>query len=346
MDFSRYPHVQTHEWAVAWLTFESNRGLAENTLQAYARGLEDFFKFCATQDIEIMAVGRDVIGLYINEMRQRPLPDNVRRAAYKRSYGLTNSTMSQRLTAIRRFYDYLQEDGLIEQNPVRRGRYLHGNPRGGERGLVPTTQDFPWIPNQQQWQQIIDHLQTQKVRDKLMFALSYDAALRREEVCRVHIEDFDFAHRLVTVRAENTKSRRARTVPYTEGSGQLLRLYLRERAQISRQPGPLFLSVSPRNYGQPISLSIWSKTMRQIAEQSGVSQLTPHTLRHLRLTDLARAGVDIHDIATFAGHRNINTTMIYIHLSGTELAERIGTRLQQLETWRLGKLLNEEDHDA
>lgn len=345
MDFSRYPHIQAHEQAVAWLTFESNRGLAENTLQAYARGLEDFFRFCVTQGLEIMAVGRDAIGWYIHEMRQRPIPDNVRRSAYKRAYGLTNSTMSQRLTTIRRFYDYLEEDGLIEQNPVRRGRYLHGNPRGGERGLIPTMKDFPWIPNQEQWQQIMEYLQTQKLRDKLMFALSYDAALRREEVCGLHIEDFDFAHRLLTVRAENTKSRRARTVPYTEGSGQLLRLYLRERAQISRQPGPLFLSVSPRNYGQPISLSIWSKTMRDIAEQSGVPQLTPHTLRHLRLTDLARAGVDMHDIATFAGHQSMETTMLYVHLSGTELAERIGARLQQLDTWRLNRLLEANHED-
>jgi len=192
----------------------------------------------------------------------------------------------------------------------------------------------------------MEYLQTQKLRDKLMFALSYDAALRREEVCGLHIQDFDFAHRLVMVRAENTKSRRARTVPYTEGCGQLLRLYLRERAQISRQPGPLFLSVSPRKYGQPHSLSIWSKTGRQIAEQSGVSHLTPHTLRHLRLTDLARVGVDIHDIATFAGHQNIDTTMTYIHLSGTDLAERIGTRLQHLEAWRLEKLLGGQRNDA
>jgi len=338
MDFTRYPRLHAHERAVAWLTFECNRGLAENTLHAYARGLEDFFGFCATQGIEIVTVGRDTVGLYINDLRQRPLPVNVRRSVYKQACGLTNSSMSQRLTAIRRFYDYLEEDDLIEQNPVRRGRYLYGNPRGGERGLVPTTQNFPWIPDTKQWQQIIATLQTQKLRDKLLFALSYDAALRREEVCGLHIEDFDFAHRLLVVRAEVTKSRRARTVPYTEGTGQLLRLHLRDRARMSRQPGALFLSESPRNYGQPLSSAIWSKTVRRIAAQSGVPQLTPHTLRHLRLTDLARAGVDIHDIATFAGHRSIDTTLQYIHLSGADLAERIGARLQQLEVWRLNGL--------
>lgn len=343
MDFSKYARLYAHERALAWLIFECNRGLAENTLQAYARGLEDFFAFCARQGIEITRVRPDTVGLYINDMRQRPLPANVRRSAYKQAYGLTNSTISQRLTVMRRFYDYLEEDGIIEQNPVRRGRYLHNNPRGGERGLVPTMQNFPWIPDTGQWQQIIDTLQTQKLRDKLLFALSYDAALRREEVCGLHIGDFDFAHRLLTIRAENTKSRRARTVPYTAGTGQLLRLHLRDRARMSREAGALFLSQSPRNYGQPISSAIWSKTMRRIAQQSGVPQLTPHTLRHLRLTDLARTGVDIHDIATFAGHRSIDTTMQYIHLSGTDLAQRINARLQQLEVWRLKGLTSDEN---
>ena len=104
MDFSRYPHIQAHEQAVAWLTFERNRGLANNTLQTYAYGLEDFFTFCASQGIGVIKVTRDIVALYINDMRQRPIPANVRRAIYKQARGLTNSTMSQRLTVIRRFY--------------------------------------------------------------------------------------------------------------------------------------------------------------------------------------------------------------------------------------------------
>jgi len=335
MDLSKYPRLVLHEYARSWLQFEHHRGLANNTLQAYARGLADFFVFCDLQEIEILTVKQDVIGLYINDLRQRPLPANVRRSQYKQANGLSNSTISLRLTVVRRFYDYLEEDGIIKQNPVRRGRYLHNNPRGGKRGLVPQMRHFPWIPNGEEWEQIIRVVQQCKVRDQLLFALSYDAALRREEVCSLHISDFDFAHCLVAIRAENTKSRRARTVPYTDDSSRLLRLYLHERAQISREGVALFLSQSPRNYAQPISSAIWSKTVRRIAQDADVLQLTPHTLRHLRLTDLARAGVDVHDIATFAGHRHIDTTMQYIHLSGVDLARKIHVKLKDLDVWRL-----------
>ena len=51
--------------------------------------------------------------------------------------------------------------------------------------------------------------------------------------------------------------------------------------------------------------------------------LTTHTFRHLRLTHLARAGLKLHEIATYAGHRDLRTTQIYIHLSGTDLAARM-----------------------
>lgn len=340
MDLSKYPRLVQDDYAVSWLKFEYHRGLANNTLQAYARGLADFFVFCDTQNTEILAVKQDTIGLYINDLRQRPLPVNVRRSQYKQVTGFSNSTISLRLTVVRRFYDYLEEDGIIEQNPVRRGRYVHNNPRGGKQGLVPQLRHFPWIPNNEEWERIIGVVQQCKVRDQLLFALSYDAALRREEVCGLHISDLDFAHCLVTIRAENTKSRRARTVSYTDDSAQLLRLYLQKRAQISREGMALFLSQSPRNYAQPINSAIWSKTVRRIAQEAGVSQFTPHTLRHLRLTDLARAGVDVHDIATFAGHRHIDTTMQYIHLSGIDLARKIQVKLQDLDVWGLKEVIH------
>lgn len=62
-----------------------------------------------------------------------------------------------------------------------------------------------------------------------------------------------------------------------------------------------------------------------------------HTLRHLRLTDLARAGLDLKEIALFAGHRSTGSTMAYIHLSGRDLARAFDRASQALAN-RLGQL--------
>jgi hypothetical protein len=68
---------------------------------------------------------------------------------------------------------------------------------------------------------------------------------------------------------------------------------------------------------------MWSKVVENISRRSGVLEFTTHTSRHLCLTDLARANWDIHEIAPFAGHRSIQTTLIYIHLCGRELAAKL-----------------------
>jgi integrase len=70
-----------------------------------------------------------------------------------------------------------------------------------------------------------------------------------------------------------------------------------------------------------------------------VQNFSTHTLRHLCLTDLARAGVELHVIATFAGHRSPATTLQYIHLSGRDLADKLARSMRHLHAWRAASLL-------
>jgi hypothetical protein len=121
-----------------------------------------------------------------------------------------------------------------------------------------------------------------------MLALAYDAALRREELCCLRTDDVDPGHRTLRVRAETTKTRRERVVPYSAPTGLLLADYLAHRAAISRARGPLFLYESRRNYAEPLSLWSWSKIVRRVALEADVPRFSTHTTRHLCLTDLAR----------------------------------------------------------
>jgi integrase len=245
--------------------------------------------------------------------------------------------MQQRLTVVRLFYDYLVEENLRQDNPVGRGRYTPGTGFSGtrERGLIPRYQKLPWLPNEEQWTAILEATKQEPLRNRIMFALAYDAGLRREELCTLSTNDIDPAHRLLHIRAEHTKGRRARTVPYSEATSVLYVAYLHHRRELSRERGPLFLSESRRNHARPISIWTWSKVIEGIADRSGVSQFTTHTLRHLCLTDLARANWDLHEIATFAGHRNPQTSLLYIHLSGRDLAKKLEQGMAAIHTWRI-----------
>ncbi len=334
--WQHYPSVALLPVAKAWLVIQSNFGLASNTIEAYGRALEDYLQLSARLEFPPVSATREHISTYVRDLtsRQSPLGANVR--AFDSGVGLSNATMQQRLTAVRLFYDYLIEEGLRGDNPVGRGRYTPGKNFGitRQRGMLPRYRRLPWIPTDEQWLVILQAARKESPRNRLMLALSYDAALRREELCSLATNDLDPAYRLITVRAETTKNRCARVIPYSAPTAELYASYLHERRRLSRARGPLFLSESHRNRARPISIWTWSKVVQGLALRSGVSQFTTHTPRHLCLTDLARAGWDIHEIATFAGHRSAQTTLLYIHLSGQELAAKLQSSMKAVHAWR------------
>ncbi|CAN5744200.1 site-specific integrase [soil metagenome] len=330
----RYPGVAKHPRGRSWLEVEANLGHAENTVDAYGRGLEEYLSFCKESGIELEAATRADVAAYVNRLRSRPNAHGTDVKRLDSGGGLSNATMQQRLTAIRLFYDHLAEEGLREDNPVGRGRYTPGKGFGGGRGILPRYRRLPWIPSDEQWTAVLEAMREEPVRNRLMLAFAYDCALRREELCSLRTDDLDPAHRTVRIRAETTKGKSERVVPYSEPTAELYGAYLEKRRALSRSPGPLFLSESRRNRAEPVTIWTWSKVVRKVALSSGVEHFSTHTLRHLCLTDLARAGWDIHEIARFAGHKSTETTLQYIHLSGRDLARKLQQGMARIHEWR------------
>lgn len=255
--------------------------------------------------------------------------------------GLANATIHQRLTVLRLFYDYLCEEGLCAESPLPRGRWTSTTGFGGARvrALIPRYQTLPWIPTDAQWQTFIALARTEPIRTRCMLAFAYDAALRREELCALTVADVDPAQRLLRIRAETTKNHRERIVPYSAATSTLYATYLQQRRTLSQARGPLFLSESRRNHAQPLAIWTWSKVVQALAQRADLPAISTHTFRHLCLTDLARAGWELHAIATFAGHRSLASTMRYIHLSGRELADRLARTTASLHASRVQPLL-------
>lgn len=343
MDSSAAPSVAALDAfpdAQTWLQIQEDLGLAPRTIDAYRRGLTDYVQVCQAEGIDLLTAGRGEIARYVRHLREQPSRRGATIVAIDSGVGLANATIQQRLTAVRLFYDYLVEEQRRDDNPVGRGRYTPGKmiATGRDRGLVPRSTRLPWIPTDEQWHAIVTVAQEESIRNRLVLALAYDAALRREELCSLQTDDLDPAHRMVRIRAETTKMRRERVVPYSATTGELLRRYLAHRRTISAARGPLFLSESHRNHAEPITLWTWSKVVRGLALRAEVPAFSTHTLRHLCLTDLARAGWELHTIAQFAGHRNPATTLQYIHLSGRDLAAKLGRGMEQIHAWRVRTL--------
>jgi integrase/recombinase XerD len=306
----RFPLISADLHACSWLTLQSRRGLAPNTLAAYSRALERYLEFLKRSSTVSVTVTRGDVGLYLASFQG----------------ALSNATVQQLLTVVRLFHAYLMEEGIRSNNPVTQ--------TSGGRGMVARHHKLPWIPNEEDWQAILVVARAEPIRNRAMLAFAYDAGLRREELCCLQTGDLDPSRRMLRVRAETTKGRRERVVPYSVSSSELLQQYLEQRRIFGRKRGPLFLSESRRNHGEPISIWSWSKIVLRLSRQAGVERFSTHTLRHLCLTDLARAGWDIHEIATFAGHRSIQTTLLYIHLSGRDLSLKLAAGMAQIHARR------------
>ena len=307
--------------AARWLAIQADLGRARNTILAYRCALDDYLGFCEQQRVQPREAPREHIALYVRSLTNRPVPGR----GGAPSLGLANATIRQRLTIVRLYHDHLVEEGVRPDNPVGRGQYARRGGFGGTRprALVPRYTTLPWIPSDEEWRAVLEAARSGPLRDRLMLALAYDAGLRREELCSLATGDLDPAHRLLHVRAETTKGRRARVVPYSVPTGALLSGYLAHRRTLTRERGPLFVSESRRNRARPITIWTWSKVVQALARRCCLPRLGTHTFRHLCLTDLARAGWELHEIASFAGHRSTSTTQLYIHLSGRELAAKL-----------------------
>lgn len=343
-DSDRHPHIHQQPLAQAWLQFQAIR-LSDNTVSAYGNALEDFLAFCARLEINPTTARRDHILLYIRDLSKRPLPSGYRQRRVQTETGYALASQKQRLTAIRLFFDFLIEENVRDTNPVGRGHYAPGSPAQGKRGLVPTVQHLPWIPTDKEWRSLLNVAQHKSIRLRYMLALGYDTGLRRQELCALEIRDIDPAFRSIHVRAETTKGKRGRVVIYSPITDELFHRYLAHRRHISRDGGALFLSESPRNHGQPLSYETWSKEIRKLRDEAGLIHFTPHTLRHLCLTDLARSGWDLHEIAAFAGHRSIQSTLVYIHLSGRDIASKLQQGMDEIHAWRTREMMRWFNHD-
>ncbi len=122
--WGRYPNLAQYSHGRTWLTIQQNLGLAQNTIEAYGRALEDYITFSQQREMSLESAHREHIALYVRDLTSRPHPRRRKTIPVPNgSGGLANATLQQRLTAVRLFYDYLMEEGIREDNPVGRGRY-------------------------------------------------------------------------------------------------------------------------------------------------------------------------------------------------------------------------------
>jgi integrase/recombinase XerD len=159
-------------------------------------------------------------------------------------------------------------------------------------------------------------------RDYSMVLVMLYGGLRVSEVCNLDREDIDFEEYTITVR--NTKNRIDRTVMVTEKCIKAIEQYLKTRNDSGK---PLFISQRKKRIS-------WERIYRlvkkyaimanlRVYEDNGVSKtkVSPHTLRHTAATNLIANDCDVVVVQQHLGHRDIQSTMKYVHVARSTYGE-------------------------
>ncbi len=143
---------------------------------------------------------------------------------------------------------------------------------------------------------------TENMKHKAILMTAYSAGLRVSEVIQLKVSDIDSCNMQIFIRSGKGDKDR-----YTL-------LYLREYFKVYKPTEWLFYS------GYDKSRHLSSRTAQKVFKDSttkvGIHKsVTFHTLRHCFATHLLISGTNLFTIKTLLGHKNIQTTMVYLHLA-------------------------------
>jgi integrase/recombinase XerD len=173
---------------------------------------------------------------------------------------------------------------------------------------------LPTILSQEEVAQLIDAALTPYHRTLLMTL--YATGARRAELTHLKVSDID-SQRMV-IRIQGGKGRKDRDVMLSPKLLEELRAHWR---RLQRKPSSWLFPGNRHHCGdQPIDTKTVWHACKQAAKRAGIQKdVHPHTLRHSFATHLLEAGADLRMIQILLGHRDLEETTIYLHLSQRHL---------------------------
>lgn len=150
---------------------------------------------------------------------------------------------------------------------------------------------------------------------KLIIQTFIYTGLRISELINLRWQDVDFKRMEIAVQSHDNfqpKDYEARTIPMHNNLFKIL-------YPIRQESVLVFLN----EYGEQYTDDILEKKFRKLTKKAGITNCTPHTLRHTYASHLVMAGVDLVTVKELLGHSNIVTTMIYSHLSKLHIKKAV-----------------------
>ena len=268
------------------------RRLAANTLAGYRRDLEKVARRLHAQGLDWHQADADALADAAYAPDEKP------------------ASQARALSAVKQLYGFLQLQNRRSDNPAQHLRA----PRQG-RALPP-------LIGEAQIDALLAAPDTETIfglRDKAVLETLYATGLRVSEAAQMQLQDLDLQRGVVTVIGKGNKQR---IVPLGAEAMHWLERYLETaRGELLKHTPCDFVFVGQKRSGISRQL-VWQMVKRYAAE-AGISELSPHGLRHAFATHLVNHGADLRSVQMMLGHASLNTTQIYTHVANERLKQLV-----------------------
>jgi integrase/recombinase XerD len=216
--------------------------------------------------------------------------------------GLASSSVSRAQSALRTYFGFLLEEGVLESDPtegLQSPRVARPLPEVLDATAVAALLEAPRLDSSVHW------------RDRAILEFLYATGVRVSELVGLLLTNLDLEEGLCTVFGKGSKER---MVPLGRPACVALSRYLCEvRPALEKGKGGGYVFLNQR--GRPLSRTAVWKIVKAAARLAGIEgSVSPHVLRHTYATHLLEGGADLVAIQELLGHADISTTQIYTHL--------------------------------
>lgn len=289
------------------------RGMSANTTAAYRTDLDQLCTYLHEQNlVDWQSVTHEHVLGFVIFLRERRY---------------ANSTVARRTAAVKSFFGYLHNQRFIELDPT-------------EQIDSPKVDRFP--PKAISPHQVDELLELplrastpEGLRDKAMLELLYATGLRVSELVALDLADVSLDHGNVRC---SGRAGRERVLPLGDTAITALEEYLdAARSQLTRNSGQQTDALFLNHRGKRLTRQGFWLILKGYAEEVGLHDLTPHTLRHSFAAHMLGNGAELREVQERLGHASLSTTQIYTHLPDSQATGKRPPRDQASEL-RNGRL--------
>lgn len=279
---------------------EDQRGLSENTRQAYARDLVQWFGFTEAESLEHESITGEDVYAFLGSLRNR-------------EQALERRSQARKLSALKTFYRFLEQRKLTNKNPTRNlraARYKRLLPRPLRPLELESLLDYS--TGEEKFTQM---------RDRALWETLYSSGARISEALSLQVGAFSENQVPDEIKVTG-KGRKDRIIFLGSAARQALAEYLPYRSdtlyRLQKQCSALFINFK----GSPLTRRGAYYLLKRRVQLLGLDdRITPHSLRHSFATDLLNEGADIRHVQEMLGHASVSTTQNYTHVAKERLFE-------------------------